>query len=385
VGQVALALLLLVGGGLLLRSFLQAQRVDPGFVARDVTAMTMSLPGRYAAPEQRAGFFAALEDRVRGLPGIEAAGLVSHLPLAGGFLAGDFEIDGRPAADPGALTAHLVNVTPGYFGALRIPIVAGRGFTTDDRLGGTPVVVIDAELARRYWPDGSALGRRIRLGATLGAEPAWREVVGIAGAVRAVRLERAPEPTIYIPHAQNPWPSMSLVLRRRPGGGDRATAAAVAVIRQLDPTRPVYAVRSVQETVSRQLAPRRLQTALMGGFAAAVLALALLGVYGMLAHAVAQRTRELGVRMALGARRPEIVWLCLRRGLARIGMGLAVGMAAALAGSRLLGGALFGLGPWDPATYAGVLLLLLLTGLAACVGPALRAARLDPVAAIRQE
>jgi ABC-type antimicrobial peptide transport system permease subunit len=178
---------------------------------------------------------------------------------------------------------------------------------------------------------------------------------------------------------------MSLVLRRRPGGGDRATAAAVAVIRQLDPTRPVYAVRSVQETVSRQLAPRRLQTALMGGFAAAVLALALLGVYGMLAHAVAQRTRELGVRMALGARRPEIVWLCLRRGLARIGMGLAVGMAAALAGSRLLGGALFGLGPWDPATYAGVLLLLLLTGLAACVGPALRAARLDPVAAIRQE
>jgi putative ABC transport system permease protein len=383
-GQVALALLLLVGGGLLVRSFLLAQRVDPGFTARGVVAMTMSLPARYAAPEQRADFFATLESRVAALPGTRAAGLASHLPLSGGLLAGDFEVEGRPAADPGAATAHLVNVTPGYFGALGIPILAGRGFNAGDRLGAVPVVVIDAELARRYWPEGGAVGRRLRLGATLGADTALREVVGVAGSVRSVSLERAPEPTIYLPHAQNPWPSLSLVIgaRRSP---DDVVRAAVAQVHALDPSRPVYAVRSLDQAVSRLLAPRRLQTLLMGGFAGAVLGLAVMGVYGMLAHAVAQRTRELGVRMALGARREEILWLCLRRGLVRVGVGLGLGLAGALVGARLLTGLLFGLGPWDPITWAGAVVVVLGAGLAASALPALRAARLDPVAALRQE
>jgi putative ABC transport system permease protein len=202
--------------------------------------------------------------------------------------------------------------------------------------------------------------------------------------VRAVSLERAPEPTLYIPHAQNPWPSLTLVISSsRPP--DAVALDAVAIVRNLDPTRPVYAMRSLDETISRLLAPRRFQTALMSGFAVAALTLAVLGVYGMLAHSVTQRSRELGVRMALGARRREILRLCLQRGLARVAIGLGLGLLAALALSRLLESLLFGLTPRDPLAYAGAFVILIAAGLAASAVPALRAARLDPVEALRHD
>ncbi|HSJ15518.1 MAG TPA: ABC transporter permease [Longimicrobiales bacterium] len=384
VGQVMLALLLLVGGALLLRSFLQVQRVEPGFDARDVVAMTMSLPARYG-PEQRAEFYATLEQRLAAMPMARGAALASHLPLAGGLLVSDFDIEGRPGSDPSAMTAHLMTVTAGYFAALRIPVLAGRAFTTADRLNAAPVVIIDAEFARRHWPAGDALGRRVRLGATLGADTHWREIVGIVASVRAVSLEQPAEPTLYIPHAQNPWPSLTLVIRSNGTAAATVTRHAVAIVHELDPSRPVYAMRSLHETVQRLLAPRRLQTMLMGGFAVAALVLAVLGVYGMLAHAVTQRSRELGVRMALGARRREIVRLCVQRGLARVALGLLLGLLAALAMARLLDSLLFGLAPWDPLAYVGAVTLLLVAGLASCMVPALRAARLNPVDVLRHD
>jgi putative ABC transport system permease protein len=293
----------------------------------------------------------------------------------------DFEIDGRLAEDPHPFTARLFNVTPGYFRALRVPILEGRGFTADDRLGHTPVVVIDAELARRYWPEGRAVGRRLRLGTTLGADTAWREVVGIVGAVRAAGLERSLEPTIHVPHTQNPWPSMSLVIGAS-GLADGIARAAAAEVHALDPSRPVYNVLSLNDTVTRLLAPRRLQSLLMGAFAAAALALAALGVYGMLSNAVVGRTRELGVRMALGAQRGDILRLCLGRGLARIGAGTALGAVGAALATRLSAGVLFGLAPWDPVTYGAAITLVLVAGFAASIVPAWRAAWLDPVAAL---
>jgi predicted permease len=382
--QMALALVLLVGGGLLVQSFLQAQRVDPGFTARGVVAMTLSLPGRYAEPEQRAGFFAQLESRVAALTGVSAAGFVSHLPLSGGTLVTDLVIGGREAPQGDGMTAQLVNVTPGYFESLGILLRAGRGFSESDRLGTEPVVVVDAELARRYWPRGDAVGQRMRLGATLGADTAWRKVIGVVGPVRAISLERVPEPAIYIPHAQNPWPSMTLTLR-----SDRLTEAivqaAIAEVHTLDRTRPVYAIRYIDDILARVLAPRRLQMLLMSGFAGTVLIIAVLGIYGMLAHAVAQRNRELGVRMALGARRGEIVWYCLRRALTRMAAGLVIGLVGALAGARLLASMLFGLEPWDPFTLIGATLLLLITALAASAVPAIRAAMLDPARVLRQD
>jgi predicted permease len=346
--------------------------------------MNLSLPARYAAPEQRAGFFAQLESRVAALAGVSAAGFASHLPLSGGMLVTDLVIEGREAPGSDGTTAQLMNVTPGYFEALGIPLRAGRAFSESDRLGVEPVIVIDAEMARRYWPGGNAVGQRVQLGATLGADTAWRRVIGVVGAVRAISIERMPEPAIYIPHAQNPWPSMSLTLRSD-GLTDDLVQAAIAEVHALDRTRPVYAIRYVEDTLARLLAPRRLQMLLMSGFAGTVLIIAVLGIYGMLAHAVSQRSRELSVRMALGARRGEIIWYCLRRALTRMAAGLVIGLVGALAGARLLAGMLFGLGPWDPLTVTGAFLLLLITGLAASAVPAIRAAGLDPARVLRQD
>jgi hypothetical protein len=385
-GQVALALLLLVGGGLLVRSFLRAQAVELGFSPRNVLSMTISLPnGRYGTPEQRVAFFQELSDRVAALPGVRAAGVTSHVPLTGEPLLSDLsieEISVGGGVEPGH--AHLVNVTPGYFEAMRVGIISGRLFSADDRLGRQPVVVIDETLAHRYWPQGSAVGKRLRVGATLGADTAWREVIGVVTGVRTTSVERAPDPTIYIPHAQNSWPSLSLLVSTT-GEPDGMARAVIDEVRSLDPSRPVYNVRSVEAIVGGELAPRRLQTLLMAGFAASALVLAVLGVYGMLAYAVAQRAREMGIRVALGAQRRAIVWLCLRGAMIRIVAGLTIGTIAALAAVRFLDGLLFALDPWDPVTFVSALLLLGGNGVAASCVPALRAARLDPMMTLRRE
>jgi putative ABC transport system permease protein len=386
VGQVALALLLLVAGGLLVRSFLRAQSVQLGFTSDSILTMTASLPNfRYSDNERRAAFFEELRRRVKALPGVRSAGLVSHLPLAGAPLSSDIAIEGRPqttAVDmPGA---RLVNITPGYLETLRIPLLKGRGFAESDRRGNAAVVIIDEALATRLWPTGDAVGKRLRLGTSIGADTAYREIVGIVGSVRATSPEKEPDPTIYIPHAQNPWPTMNLVIGTT-GEPEQFIKAVISEVRALDANQPVYNVRSLDDVVGRTLASRRLQTLLMMGFASAAVFLAVISVYGMLAYAVAQRTRELGIRVALGARRGEIVSLCLRRALTRIGIGLVIGVAAALAATRLLGSLLFALDPWDPVTFLGAFLLLGSAGMLACYLPARRAANQDPLVALRQE
>jgi putative ABC transport system permease protein len=386
IGQVAVALFLLVGGGLLARSLERAQSVELGFSTGGVVSMTISLPEvRYPGAGQKVGFFQDLVERVRSLPGIRSVGLASHLPLGAGPLMGDFTPADRFAAAPGETPrAQLIAVTHGYFGTLGLRLLAGRLFVDADRAGAPPVVVVDATLARRMWPGADPIGKRIRIGAALGADTALREVVGVVNGTRLLSLELEPAPAIYLPHAQTPWPTMNLVIRAHTSAVGLADLVT-AEVRALDAGQPVYNVRSLEQVVDRALAYRRFQTMLLGGFALAALLLSVIGVYGVLAFGVAQRTRELGIRVALGATRRDILTSILRQASTLLGAGLLLGGVAAAAAGRLLGGVLYQVGPTDPLTFAGATVLLLTAGLIAGYLPARRAMGVDPVEVLRRE
>ena len=385
IAQVALAFLLLVGGALLVRSFARAQQVRLGFAPSDALSMTVSLANsRYPTEAQRIAFFDGLRSRVAALHGVRGAGFASHPPLAGTGLSTDFTIEGRVPPHAETPSAKLVNVTQGYFEAMGIPVSRGRAFGPDDRAGNPKVLLVDETLARRFWPDGSAIGRRVSIGATLGADTAWREIVGIVGAVRSTSPEQEPEPTLYVPHAQQGWPTMTLVVRTE-GAPERLERTVIGVLRSLDADQPVYGVRTLSQVLGRALGSRRLQALLMAGFAAAAFVLALIGVYGMLAYAVARRTRELGIRLALGAGREEIVRHCLARVVWPILAGLLLGAGTALVGARLVRALLFAVDPWDPATFLGVFAVVGTGSLLVSSVPALRASRLDPAMALRHD
>jgi len=385
IAQIAVALLLLVGGGLLLRSFVQAESVDLGFSPHRVLSISISLSGpQYSNPKRIAAFFEELRTSSAALPGVHASALGSHPPLSGAMLSADFLPQDSSIGPSGPPMAHLVSVTPGYFETMGIPVRKGRAFQERDRADRAPVVLIDETLARRFWPRGDAVGRRLRLGATIGADSSWREIVGVVGSVRSIRPERDPEPTLYVAHAQNPWPTMDLLIRTT-GDPEQLRKAVIAAVRALDPQQPITNVRSLDEVVARTLAPRRIQMLLILGSAAVVFLLAVVSVYGMMAYTLAQRTRELGIRVALGATRNELIRYCLRQGLARVGAGVLAGSAAAVAAGGFLRSLLFGIAPWDPITFASAVLLLGSVALLACYLPAARAARADPLTALRLE
>jgi putative ABC transport system permease protein len=245
-------------------------------------------------------------------------------------------------------------------------------------------VLVDAVLAARTWPGQDPVGKQIRVGAGLGGDTALHEVIGVVGPVRALGLEREPEPMIYLPHAQNSWPTLTLIIRA-PGGADRTGRVVATVVQAIDPDQPVYGVRSLEEVVDRALASRRFQTELLTGFAVTSLLLAILGVYGTLSFQVTRRTHELGIRAALGATREELLTSVIVVALWRVLAGCAAGGVAALAAGRLLHSVLYRVSPADPVTFAGAVLLLLIAGLAAGYLPARRAMRLDPMLVLRRE
>jgi putative ABC transport system permease protein len=349
-----------------------------------VLSMTISLPSsKYSGGAQRVVFFRELVRRVEALPGVRAAGLVSHLPLAAGTLTTDFIVEGRIPLSTGEVpTAQLISVDAGYFRTLEIALVKGRAFVEGDAAERSPVAIVDEALARRFWPNQDPVGQHVRLGATIGADSAWRTIVGIAAAVRTTSLESTPRPAIYVPYYQTAWPTMSAVVRTA-GEPARLAAAVRGEVLALDRSQPVYNVRTLEEVLSRTLASRRFQTMLLAGFAVAALALAVIGVYGVLAYAVAQRTRELGIRIALGARRRDVLAHVIRQAATLIGAGLLIGAAGALAGSRLLASLLFEVSPWDPAVFAGSVSLLAIAGLLASWAPARRATTVNPIVALR--
>jgi putative ABC transport system permease protein len=384
--EVALAFVLLAGAALLLRSFERLQRVDPGFSTDGVLTARVTLP-RAKYPEE-ADWLAFGERLLAGageLPGVSDAALVSDAPLGDSPPFWSFEIRGAEARAGGSVQDVAVFTTsPGYFEALRIPLVAGRFYTASDRAGGDPVAVISQSMARRYWPGRSALGGSITLGDPADPETRWLTVAGIAGDVRHERLSDEAYPQLYLPFSQAPTRSVVLTIRAQ---GDPSTLVP-AIRRQLaeiDSDLPLADVATLAERKAVSLARPRVNAAVLGSFALAALILAAVGIYGVVAYGVIQRTRELGIRMALGAGRGTLLRMVIRQGMMPVLAGLGLGLAAALAGGRVLRSLLFGVGAGDPATFVAATLFLVAVALAAMYVPARRAARSDPMAALRND
>jgi len=384
VSEVALSFMLLAGAGLLVRSFLHLRDVNPGFNPGGVLSMRISASGpKYPAGPARAEVYRQALERIAALPGVESAGAVLSLPLGGDtFNVGrSFIREGRPAAPEESANASYLVVTPGYFRALQIPLLSGRGFTDQDTEKSPMVVVVNETMARRFWPGESPVGKRITIWRD---EKFPREIVGVVGDTRAKPGEAA-GPQMYVPYAQDAnWGSLSLVVRT---AADAASVAAAArnEIHALDKAIPVYNVRPMGDVVDAALAERRASTLLVGAFALLALLLALVGIYGVTAYYVTQRTHEIGVRVALGAQARHVLRLVIGQSLRLTLAGLALGLCGAAALTRVLESLLYGVRPTDPATFAGAAALLGAVALLACLVPARRATKVDPLIALRAE
>jgi predicted permease len=383
--QTAIALALLVGAGLLVRSLAELQRVPAGFRTRDVLAAQVQLPrSRYGDDAARARFVAGVLTRVAAGPGVLAAGGISELPLSGLGNSSSLRVEGHPVpAEQKQPHAENWSASPGYFAVLGIPLRRGRLFDERDAADRTPTAIVSEAFARTYFPGEDPVGKRIDFEGNE-RQPMWREIVGVVGDVRDRGLDKAPGPQLYVPYAQRPSAALFLVVRT--GGDPLASLPPVRfAVREVDRDLPVYAVTTMERLAEDDVRDRRVARAALAGFASAAVALAALGIYGLLAQTVRERVPEIGIRMALGARRTDVVRLFLADGARLFLLGLSAGTAAALAGTRLLRGFVFGVTTADPATYLAVAALLGVVSLAACALPAWRAARVDPLRALRSE
>jgi putative ABC transport system permease protein len=384
VGEVALATLLLVAAGLLARTYSGLQRIDPGFEPQGILTMALTLPEyKYADAQQRLQFYERSMERIERLPGVRSAGYVNVLPFSTYDRGTRLIVDGAPLPEPGREPAVSLRVaSPGYLETLQIPVVEGRLFGAGDRAGSLPVALVNRTLARRFLGTQSPLGRRVRFGRDEDAP--WITIVGVTTDVHHSQLTQAPDPEVYVPLAQAPAPMMMLAVRGD-GPAKDLTRAVRAEINAIDPNQPVYHVKTMEQLVGDSMLTRSTSAALMMLFSAVALLLAAVGIYGVVAYGVTQQTREFGLRIALGATPRDLLTLVLRHGLVMVGAGIAIGAAAALAASRLIAGALYGVTAVDPLTYITVLSVLGLTGLLACGLPAWRASRVQPVTALRVE
>ena len=387
--ETALAVLLLTSAGLLLRSFDRLRHVDPGFDPAHVLAFGLSLPDATYPPERSAAFVQSLVERLDALPGVQSAGAIFGLPLSGfGYSISALTLDGRqlPQDEQERLSTQIRTVTPDFFRTMGVPIRRGRGIEQSDRAGTPPVIVINQAAAHLIWPGANPLGHHLVVGTRLGlgGEQAGGEVVGVIDDLKDRNLARPVKPTIYLSHAQFPMGYLSVVIRTV---GDPLLAARPAqqALAAVDPDVPAFQVRSMEQLVAASVAQPRLFAMLLAVFAAVAILLAAIGLYGVLSQGVAQRTRELGIRLALGARGREIVGLVVRQGAVLAGTGVILGLLAGLAATRVLSSLLFQVAPRDPLTFAAVTLLLLGVGLVASWLPARRAARVDPATALREE
>jgi putative ABC transport system permease protein len=394
-GQVAVALVLVTGAGLLVQSFVRLRQVDPGFVPEGLLTARVELsPVRYQANDVKRRFYENLLERLRSIPGVRSAATARALPMTGKLEIGDwsFVLEGQAASPPLPSDWHPADwqvVSPGYFGTMGIPMLQGRDFAASDRLGAPGAMIVNRTLARQVWPDGDALGRRVLLGGG-DADSVWRTVVGIVGDVRHRGLTAPPRPEMFLPYAQFPagtgtaQPAMHVVLRA--AGDPSALATALgAAIAALDPDVPLSGVQTMEAAMGSWAAERRLIMLLVSGFALVALVLGSVGIYGVMAHVVAQREREIGVRMALGALPGQILGLVVSQSAWLVGAGIVAGTAGALAVTRLLTGLLFQVRPTDPLTFIGTALVLVVAAAGATLVPALRAVRTDPAHTLRSE
>jgi len=389
VSEVALSLVLLVGAGLLIKSFARLRGVNPGFDAQNVLTTGLSLSKvKYPEAEQRRELFAQLVERLRAVPGVESAAIVYPVPFSGTTTSNTFLIDGRPIPAPAEKpAANYRAISPDYFRVLHIGLLRGRAFTEQDRPTAQPVVIVNETLARRFFPGQDPLGQRIAIERASGqsAVQDMREIVGVVSDVRHAGLDEEAGPEFYVPYTQAPEGYMDVVVRTKAGNPADMGVSLRDVIRAADREQYVPRIQTMTELIAESMAARRINVLLTSLFAGVALLLASIGIFGVMAYTVAQRRHEIGVRMALGAQAGDVLRLVLGQGLRLVLLGIAVGLAASLALTRVLAGMLYEVTPTDPSTFAVVALLLTIVALAACYVPARRATKVDPLIALRYD
>ena len=387
IAETAMAMVLLIGAGLLLKSFAHLLDVKPGFVTENVLTMQVGLPNTsYAEPQKRAAFLKQLETNLAAAPEVASVGSVTRLPLMSAlnnittFLA----IEGRevPAAERPEIDFR--RATTGYFQTMGIPLLKGRLVTEQDSINNTGAVVINEAMAKRFWPSDDPIGKRISTATSNGQQTQWQTIVGVVGSVRHLGLDVAPRPEIYYHTNTNP-PFGPVVVIRTTGDPQRVISIARAKVRELDRSVAISNVNTMEQLVAQSVAQRRFGMFLVGIFAALALVLAVVGIYGVVSYSVAQRTNEIGVRMALGASTTDVLKMVLKHGMTLALIGVGVGLAGAFAVTRLMVAVLFEVRPTDLATFATVSVGLILVALLACYVPARRAMKVDPLVALRYE
>ena len=381
VGEVAVALLLMIGASLMIRSLLKLQDLNPGFDPEGVLTASVNLPPAKYANNSAAAFFQRLEQRLAAMPGVTAAGTTTVLPLSGTNTGVGLLIEGRPVSGPSdvpILWARIVS--PAYFQAMRIPLRKGRVFDERDTESAQRVIIVNETMARRFWPGQDPIGKRVGSG----APKDWMPVVGVVSDVRHMSLAQEPDVEIYFPFAQRPQTAMKVAVRTASDPLRFAPSLRRAVL-ELDPDQPVSRVASMEQNLMDSLAPKRLSTFLLGIFAALALALATIGIYGVISYSVACRKHEIGVRMALGARRGDVLRMVVAQGTELALLGVTAGLAASFGLTRVIRSLLFEVKATDPLVFAGVAILLTAVAALASYIPARRAARVDPMIALRYE
>ena len=389
VGQLALCVVVLVAAGLLVRSFARVQSVSPGFEPSGVLTFQVSLVGRkYVDVARVHETYRTLWERLAALPGVAGAGGVTALPLSQMFAWGPITVEGRPVA-PGEkfINVDQRTVAGDYFAAMGIPLVKGRFFSDDDTTETPRVVVIDQRMAEQLWPGEDPVGKRIRTGGfDVTPDTPWMTVIGVTGGVRQYTLDGVePRIAMYHSHRQRPARSLSVVVRGRTSDPSALTPAVRQAIRDIDPDLPIYGVKTMAARVEESIARRKFAMTLLTLFAALAFGLAAIGTYGVLAYLVSQGTREIGIRMALGATPERVAGMIVRGGMVTAGIGIVVGIVAALVLTRFMQSLLYGVEATDPLTFGAIIALLVLMALAATYVPARRAARIDPLISLRGE
>ncbi|HEX4544070.1 MAG TPA: ABC transporter permease [Candidatus Acidoferrum sp.] len=385
VSEVALSLTLLIGAGLLLRSLAQLLTVAPGFDPTHVLTLRTSVLGqRYSDNAVLRQYFKDAVEHLRALPGVQAAAAASQIPLGGNMDRYGFHPEGKINANPELdESAERYCISPGFLATLRIPLLRGRDIASTDTSDSPGVILINETIAKLIWPGEDPLGKRVKVG---GLDHDWLTVIGVVGSVHHEGLDTAPDTQMYIPHTQWPYPDTGMTFVVRTAGAPSTLApAAREAIHSLDATQPLSRVMPLEDYVALSVQGRRFALILIGAFATLALLLSVVGIYGVTAYSVAQRTHEIGIRMALGAQRSEVMGLVLRQGMALIVVGSLLGVAASLGLTRFLGSLLFDVTPTDPTTFALVVALLIAVAALACWIPARRATRVDPMVALRYE
>jgi len=386
VSELAVAVILLVGAGLLIQSLWRLQKVDSGLQPDHVLTFTVSISDVKYPSEQQSQFFQQLRTKLESLPGVEGASGVLPLPLSGDRFSISFEIDGRPVAKKDQPSADFFVADAGYFKAMGIPIVKGRDFNQFDQHKSAQVVIVTEAFARQFFPGEDAVGKRIKPGMSTfdGEKSQMREIIGVVGDIRNRSLSVESKPAYYVPETQVPFNQLSMVVRTTGDPHVLINAVGKEVL-ALDKDVPVYSVKTMNEYLASSVAAPRFNTTLLSIFAGVALVLTIVGLYGVMSYSVAQRTNEIGIRLALGAQRRDVIALVVKQGLLLVLFGLLIGLPSAFALMRLISGLLFGVTNKDPMTFVSAAVVLSVVGLLACYIPALRATRVDPMEALRCE